>query len=82
MPAPLEGPRIVSKLCVIRFPHIGLHSFDFPLALSLTLEHTSKVCQAAFPPGEHFSLHAGGPDVERVNRRGSFALAADRLAFM
>ncbi|GHJ84782.1 hypothetical protein NliqN6_1184 [Naganishia liquefaciens] len=62
MPAPLEGPRIVSKL--------------------LTLEHTSKVCQSAFPPGEHFSLHVGGPDVERVNRRGSFGIAADRLAFI
>lgn len=49
---------------------------------SLTLAHTSKICDAAFPPGKHFRLHPGGPDVERVNRRGGFDLAADRLAFM
>ncbi|KAJ9091424.1 hypothetical protein QFC21_007214 [Naganishia friedmannii] len=62
MPAPLEGPRIVSKL--------------------LTLNHTSKVCAAAFPPGKLFQLPADGPDVARVNARGDFAIAKDRLAFI
>ncbi|KAI5450429.1 Serine carboxypeptidase S28 [Naganishia albida] len=62
MPAPLEGPRIVSKF--------------------LTLNHTSKICVAAFPPGKRFRLSPDGPDVDRVNKRGGFDLAADRLAFI
>ena len=47
----------------------------------LTLEHTSKVCKQAYPPGKHFAVPPV-PDVESVNARGDYAIDADRLAFI
>lgn len=61
MPAPLDGPSILSK--------------------RLTLEYSSKICKQAFPPGRHFVVPEW-PDVEEVNRRGDYAIQADRLAFI
>ncbi|AAW43974.1 conserved hypothetical protein [Cryptococcus deneoformans JEC21] len=51
------------------------------LSSRLTLAYTSAICPLAFPPGEHFSIPSE-PDVEEVNRRGDYAIEADRLAFV
>jgi hypothetical protein len=47
----------------------------------VTLEYTSKICKQAYLPGEHFTVPEW-PDVEEVNRRGDYAIEADRLAFI
>lgn len=47
----------------------------------LTLEHTAKICRQAYPPGKHFAVPPL-PDVESVNKRGDYAIEADRLAFI
>jgi hypothetical protein len=47
----------------------------------LTLEYSSKICKQAYPPGKHFVVPEW-PDVEEVNRRGDYAIQADRLAFI
>ncbi|KAK8843963.1 hypothetical protein IAR55_006755 [Kwoniella newhampshirensis] len=56
---------------------------DGPSILSkrLTLERDSKICRQAYPPGKYFSVPAI-PDVEEINRRGDYAIEADRLAFI
>ena len=51
------------------------------LTFSYNLEHASKICRQAYPPGRHFSVPAV-PDVDEVNRRGDYALEADRLAYI
>ncbi len=48
---------------------------------SLTLEYSSKICKQAYPPGKHFAVPEW-PDVDEVNRRGDYAIQADRLAFI
>lgn len=45
------------------------------------LEYTSRICRQAFPPGEHFTVPRW-PDVHETNSRGSYYIAADRLAFI
>ncbi|KIR63875.1 serine carboxypeptidase [Cryptococcus bacillisporus CA1873] len=57
--------------------------FPSPRIISsrLTLAYTSAICPLAFPPGKNFSIPPE-PDVEEVNRRGDFAIEADRLAFI
>jgi hypothetical protein len=47
----------------------------------LTLEHASKICKQAYPPGKHFTVPEW-PDVEEVNRHGDYAIEASRLAFV
>lgn len=47
----------------------------------VTLEHSSKICKQAYLPGKHFTVPEW-PDVEEVNRRGDYAIEADRLAFI
>ena len=47
----------------------------------MTLEHSSKICRQAYPPGKHFTVPQW-PDVEEVNRRGDFALEYSRLAYI
>ncbi|KAH7925596.1 peptidase S28 [Leucogyrophana mollusca] len=47
----------------------------------LTLEYESKICQQAFPPGEHFTVPTL-PNITTVNALGDFAIAADRLAII
>lgn len=51
------------------------------ISRKITLEHTSKVCKQAYPPGKHFAVPEV-PDVEEVNSRGSYAIEAHRLAFI
>jgi len=48
---------------------------------SVTLEHSSKICRQAYPPGKHFTVPQW-PDVDEVNRRGDFALEYSRLAYI
>ncbi|KAH7909806.1 serine carboxypeptidase S28-domain-containing protein, partial [Hygrophoropsis aurantiaca] len=47
----------------------------------LTLEYQSRICQQAYPPGEHFSVPPM-PNITVVNVLGDFAIAADRLAII
>ncbi|KAL7421306.1 Serine carboxypeptidase S28 [Cryptotrichosporon argae] len=47
----------------------------------VTLEHASKICRQAFPPGAHYAVPAR-PDVDDVNARGDYAIRMDRLAFI
>lgn len=47
----------------------------------ITLDSAHKICKQAYPPGEHFSVPAW-PDVHETNSRGSYYIAADRLAFI
>lgn len=51
------------------------------LSKYITLDYSSKTCKMAFPDGKHHVV-PDVPDVESVNARGDFALAADRLAYM
>ena len=51
------------------------------LTVSVTLEHSSKICRQAYPPGKHFTVPQW-PDVEEVNRRGDFGLEFSRLAYI
>lgn len=45
------------------------------------MEHTTKICKQAYPPGKYFTVPPV-PDVESVNARGDYAIEADRLAFI
>jgi hypothetical protein len=54
---------------------------DAILSGSVTLEHSSKICRQAYPPGKHFTVPQW-PDVEEVNQRGDFALEYSRLAYI
>lgn len=47
----------------------------------ITLESQAKVCKLAYPPGEKFQVPVW-PDVHETNSRGSYYIAADRLAFI
>lgn len=79
MPAPLEGPSLLSKQYV---NSLSLDIIPFRLIFpSLTLERTSKICQQAYLPGKHFTVPEW-PDVEEVNERGDYGIEADRLAFI
>jgi len=51
------------------------------MLVSLTLEHSSKICRQAYLPGKHFTVPAM-PDVGEVNARGDYAIEMDRLAFI
>ncbi|WWD21383.1 hypothetical protein CI109_105868 [Kwoniella shandongensis] len=51
------------------------------LSRRIDLEHTSKGCRQAYPPGKYFTVPAI-PDVEEINARGDYAIEADRLAFI
>lgn len=57
------------------------HSEDSVLSSSVTLEHSSKICRQAYPPGKHFTVPRW-PDVDEVNRRGDFATEYSRLAYI
>jgi hypothetical protein len=54
---------------------------DSVISNRITLEYSSKICKQAFLPGKHFTVPEW-PDVEEVNRRGDYAIEADRLAFI
>lgn len=47
----------------------------------MTLEHSSKICKQAYPPGKHFTVPEW-PDIEEVNARGDYATEYSRLAFI
>lgn len=47
----------------------------------MTLEHSSKICKQAFPPGKHFIVPEW-PDVAEVNNRGDYEIEYSRLAFI
>lgn len=51
------------------------------ISRKITLEHSSKICKQAYPPGKHFVV-PNVPNVAEVNARGSYHIEADRLAFI
>lgn len=70
----------LSTVSLISFHHVSI-SGPADQGRSVTLEHSSKICKQAFPPGKHVTVPEW-PDVEEVNRRGDFALEYSRLAYI